>query len=92
MANHRGYEWLIEPGHTVDTNTLFLIATELFGNGYSSSPSNTPEPFPGTRFPITTIRDNVEAVHHLLSENLRFLILKRSLAFLWVHSKRFSVQ
>ena len=39
------------------------MSTELFGNGSSSSPSNTPEPFHGPRFPVTTIRDNVEAVH-----------------------------
>ena len=46
--------------------SLFLIATELFGNGHSSSPSNTAEPFHGPRFPQATIRDNVEADHQLL--------------------------
>src|SRR3979411_1720876 len=45
MATHRGYEWLIGPGKALDTTQLFLVATELFGNGHSSSPSNTPEPF-----------------------------------------------
>ena len=81
MANHRGYEWLIGPGHALDTNKLFLIATELFGNGHSSSPSNTPEPFHGPRFPITTIRDNVEAVHHLLIEDLKISHLKAVIGF-----------
>ena len=42
MATHHGYEWLIGPGRALDTATLFLVATELFGNGHSSSPSNTP--------------------------------------------------
>jgi len=51
MADHRGYEWLIGPGKALDTTKLFLVATELFGNGHSSSPSNTPEPFHGPRFP-----------------------------------------
>src|SRR5581483_5239635 len=68
MANHHGYEWLIGPGRALDTATMFLVATELFGNGHSSSPSNTPEPYHGPRFPVMTIRHNVEAVHRLLSE------------------------
>jgi homoserine O-acetyltransferase len=70
MADHHGYEWLIGPGLALDTSRYFLIATELFGNGHSSSPSNTPEPFHGPRFPIASIRDNVEAVHRLLLQQL----------------------
>ena len=70
MATHRGYEWLIGPGKALDTTKMFLVATELFGNGHSSSPSNTPEPFHGPRFPVTTIRDNVAAVHELLTKGL----------------------
>jgi homoserine O-acetyltransferase/O-succinyltransferase len=70
MANMHGYEWLIGPGKALDPTRQFLIATELFGNGRSSSPSNTPEPFHGPRFPVMTIRDNVEAVHQLLTEEL----------------------
>ena len=58
MADCHGYEWLIGPDRALDTSKLFLVATELFGNGHSSSPSNTPEPFHGPRFPVTTIRDN----------------------------------
>ena len=71
MADCHGYEWLIGPDRALDTSKLFLVATELFGNGHSSSPSNTPEPFHGPRFPVTTIRDNVEAVHRLLTEELK---------------------
>src|SRR5579863_7333156 len=46
MANLRGYEWLIGsgPDRALDPSKLFLITSELFGNGRSSSPSNTPEP------------------------------------------------
>src|ERR1700686_3890016 len=71
MANMHGYEWLIGPGKALDPDKQFLIATELFGNGRLSSPSNTPEPFHGTRFPVMPIRDNVEAVHRLLTEELK---------------------
>ena len=70
MANLHGYEWLIGPGKALDPNRMFLITSELFGNGRSSSPSNSPEPLHGPRFPVTTIRDNVEAVHQLLTQEL----------------------
>src|SRR5258706_6720331 len=71
MANHHGYEWLIGADRALDTSKLFLVATELFGNGSSSSPSNTPEPFHGPRFPVMTIRDNVEALPRLLADDLK---------------------
>jgi homoserine O-acetyltransferase len=81
MANHRGYEWLIGPGRALDTTRLFLVATELFGNGHSSSPSNTPEPYHGPRFPVTTIRDNVDAVHRLLTQKLGITHLRAVIGF-----------
>ncbi len=75
MARLTGYEWLIRsdaaPDLALDPSKLFLVTTELFGNGSSSSPSNTPAPFDGPRFPVMTIRDNVEAVHRLLVEDLK---------------------
>jgi homoserine O-acetyltransferase len=81
MANFHGYEWLIGDGKALDPGKLFLVATELFGNGRSSSPSNTPEPFHGPRFPVTTIRDNVEAVHRLLTEELKIAHLRAVIGF-----------
>ena len=81
MADHHGYEWLIGPGLALDTTRYFLVATELFGNGHSSSPSNTPRPFDGPRFPVATIRDNVEAVHRLLLEDVGVTHLKAIIGF-----------
>ncbi len=81
MANLHGYEWLIGGERALDPSQLFLIATELFGNGSSSSPSNTPEPFHGPRFPVMTIRDNVEAVHRLLTEDLKITHLRAVVGF-----------
>jgi homoserine O-acetyltransferase len=81
MADYHGYEWLIGPGHALNTSQLFLVATELFGNGHSSSPSNTPEPFHGPRFPVMTIRDNVEAVHKLLTEELHINHVRAIIGF-----------
>src|SRR5215469_8008839 len=81
MANFHGYEWLIGPDLALDPSKLFLVATELFGNGRSSSPSNTPEPFHGPRFPVMTIRDNVEAVHRLLTQELKVHHLRAVIGF-----------
>jgi homoserine O-acetyltransferase/O-succinyltransferase len=81
MANHHGYEWLIGPGRALDTAQLYLVATELFGNGHSSSPSNTAEPYHGPRFPVMTIRDNVEAVHRLLAQDLKITHVRAVIGF-----------
>jgi homoserine O-acetyltransferase len=81
MATLKGYEWLMGPGGALDTSKLFLVTSELFGNGRSSSPSNTPEPFHGPRFPIMTIRDNVNAVHQLLTEDLHITHLRAVIGF-----------
>jgi homoserine O-acetyltransferase len=81
MANHHGYDWLIGPDRALDPAKLFLVATELFGNGHSSSPSNTPEPFHGPRFPVTTIRDNVEVVHRLLVDELKVTHVRAIIGF-----------
>jgi len=81
MANLHGYEWLIGTDRALDPSKLFLVATELFGNGRSSSPSNTPEPFHGPRFPVMTIRDNVEVVHRLLTEELKITHLRAIVGF-----------
>ena len=58
----------IEPGMALDPDKYFIIVPSLFGNGLSSSPSNTPEPFDGPRFPRVTIYDNVVAQHRLVAE------------------------
>jgi homoserine O-acetyltransferase len=81
MANFHGYEWLIGAEKALHPAELFLVCTELFGNGSSSSPSNTPEPFHGPRFPVTTIRDNVEAVHRLLVDELKITHLRAVVGF-----------
>jgi homoserine O-acetyltransferase len=85
MANLKGYEWLMKtpqyPAGALDTEKLFLVTSELFGNGRSSSPSNTPEPFHGPRFPAMTMRDNVNAVHQMLTEDLHVRHLRAVIGF-----------
>jgi homoserine O-acetyltransferase/O-succinyltransferase len=81
MADLTGYEWLIGKDKALDPAKYFLVTSELFGNGRSSSPSNTPEPFHGPRFPVMTIRDNVAAVHQLLTEELKITHLRAIIGF-----------
>jgi homoserine O-acetyltransferase len=83
MADFNGYNWLIGNGSDRVFNPArdFLILTELFGNGRSSSPSNTPEPFHGPRFPVMTIRDNVEIVYRLLTQELKVAHLRAVVGF-----------
>ncbi len=85
MAEMHGYGWLVKsaksPEHALDPKKLFLITSEEFGNGRSSSPSNTPEPFHGPRFPVMTIRDNVRAVHQMLTEQLHIQHLRAVIGF-----------
>jgi len=65
-SDHHGYDFLIGDGLALDPAKYFIVATEMFGNGFSSSPSNTPEPHHGPRFPAIAIRDNVEAARRVL--------------------------
>ena len=86
MADMHGYGFLIgagamAKGKALDPTKLFLVTSELFGNGRSSSPSNTPEPFHGPRFPVMTIRDNVRAVHQMLTEQLEVKHLRAVIGF-----------
>ena len=67
-SDHHGYDFLIGAGRALDPAKYFIVATEMFANGWSSSPSNTPEPLHGPRFPAIAIRDNVEASRRVLAE------------------------
>lgn len=55
-------------GSPLDPEKYFIVVIGLFGNRQSSSPSNTPQPFDGPRFPNVTITDNVRAQHRLVTE------------------------
>ncbi len=62
---------LIGPGpmHFVDTTKYYVVAVDPFGNGVSSSPSNSKRQH-GTAFPVFTIRDMVHAEERLVREEL----------------------
>ena len=62
-AQHPDLEWLIGPDGVLDPTRWFIVIPDQFGNGLSSSPSNT-ETYPG----LVTVRDNVQAQDRLLRE------------------------
>jgi homoserine O-acetyltransferase len=67
-AQHPDTEWLIAAGKALDPTKYFIVIPNLFGNGLSSSPSNTPPPFDRGRYPHFTATDNVRVQQRLLAE------------------------
>ena len=80
-GNHHGYEFLSGPGKALDPSEYFIVATDMFANGLTSSPSNTPPPFAGPDFPEIAIRDNVNTTHRLLTEELGVEHLRAVIGF-----------
>lgn len=58
---------LIGPAELIDSSKFFIIAVDAFGNGVSSSPSNSTVQ-PDRAFPRFTILDMVRAQHRLVTE------------------------
>ena len=52
----KAMEAFIGPGRPLDPLKYFIILPGQFGNGFSSSPSNTPPPFNQGAFPHVMIR------------------------------------
>jgi len=69
-GTHARNEGFFGVGRAIDPNRHFIVSINMFGNGLSSSPSNTASPFDGPRFPEVTLYDNVKAQHRLLTERL----------------------
>ena len=67
-AQHYDLEWAIGEGKALDPSKNFIIIPNMFGNGLSSSPSNTPAPFDRSRYPHFTMTDNVRVQKRLLQE------------------------
>jgi homoserine O-acetyltransferase/O-succinyltransferase len=62
-AQHPDLEWLIGPDGVLDPTRWFIVIIDMFGNGLSSSPSNTAD-YPT----LVTVLDNVQAQRRLLLE------------------------
>ena len=69
-GSHMRNEGFFGAGRAIDPAKHFIVSVNLMGNGLSSSPSNTPPPHDGPRFPVVTLWDNVACQHRLLTEGL----------------------
>jgi len=75
QGTSRELAWQVGPTRLVDSSRFYVIAVDAFGNGVSSSPSNSPSQ-PGDRFPPITLRDMVRAEHELVTRVLGIAHLK----------------
>src|SRR5262245_39473048 len=69
-GQHADTEAMMNAGRALDPKKYFIIVPNMFGNGLSSSPSNTPPPFDRAAFPHITLYDNVVCQHRLVTEHL----------------------
>ena len=76
-AHHSDIDWLIGPDKILDPTRYFIVITNMFGNGLSTSPSNLGDALT----PSFTHIDNVTAQRRLLREV--FGIERLALAYGW---------
>lgn len=69
-GTHIRNEALFGHGRAIDPARHFVVSVNLFGNGFSSSPSNSSPLQTGPRFPDVTLFDNVACQHQLLTAEL----------------------
>lgn len=67
-GTHTDNATMIDKGRALDTDKYFIIVPNMFGNGVSSSPSNTPVPYAAADFPGISVLDNVICQQRLLEE------------------------
>jgi homoserine O-acetyltransferase len=69
-GSHMRNEGFFGTGRAIDPARHYVVSVNMFGNGISSSPSNTPAPFNAASFPDITLYDNIRAQYQLLTEEL----------------------
>jgi len=67
-AQHYDIQFMVREGGALDPSKYFIVIINLLGNGLSSSPSNTPWPDVGTRYPDVTYYDAVHVQRRMLAE------------------------
>ena len=76
-AQHVDTEWLVQSGGILDSDRYFIVIPNLFGNGLSSSPSNSGD----APFPAISYHDAIAVQRRLLVE--QFGISKIALVYGW---------
>lgn len=69
-GTHKRNEGFFGQGRAINPDEHFIVSINMFGNGLSSSPSNSNPPQDGPRFPLVTLWDNVACQKRLLKEHL----------------------
>jgi len=69
-SQHTENEVMMAAWRALDPKRYFIIVPNMFGNGLSSSPSNTLPPFDRAAFPHITLYDNVVCQQRLVTEHL----------------------
>ena len=70
-GTHIRNEGFIGKNRAINPNKYFIISVNMFGNGLSSSPSNSVTSQYGSRFPEITLWDNIYCQHKLIVEKLK---------------------
>jgi homoserine O-acetyltransferase/O-succinyltransferase len=69
-SSEGAWSTLVGPGAPVDTDSCFVICSNMLGSSYGSTNAASPDPRTGrpygSRFPHITLTDIVTAQHHLL--------------------------
>ena len=69
-GTHKRNEGFFGLDRAINPNKYFIVSINMFGNGLSSSPSNSLSPQDGPRFPNITLWDNINCQHKLLTQKL----------------------
>lgn len=80
-ATHEDAQDLFASSDVLDLSDYCVVVINMLSNSESSSPSNTPAPFDGPRFPLMTVHDNVRAQHRLLTRGLSISRLRLVMGF-----------
>jgi homoserine O-acetyltransferase len=80
-AQHYDTEWLVRADGVLDPDRYFIIIPNLFGNGLSSSPSNSSAALGGAPFPAFSYFDAIAIHRRLLVET--FGIERIALVYGW---------
>ena len=70
-GTHIRNEGFFGKNRAINPDIHFIISVNMFGNGLSSSPSNTDSLQGGSNFPFITLYDNVFCQHRLLVEKFK---------------------
>ncbi|PPR50450.1 MAG: Homoserine O-acetyltransferase [Alphaproteobacteria bacterium MarineAlpha5_Bin5] len=69
-GTHKRNEGFFGTHRAINPEKHFIISVNLFGNGFSSSPSNAEDNQKGSKFPTITLFDNIACQYKLLTEHL----------------------